>query len=267
MRSILFESAARRWSLSIGLLAGLALMLVTLAPSIDAQRPPVPHFFWGKDATAYVGGAISAISEDGTVVGTGTVDSQGNWSIHVNQQDAPMVKFRLTFGDVVRETGFLDVIEGGFDPQGISITAFSPVIETIKVEIYARLHPTRTPRTWEFTVRVDEVPVDPAPRARFHGPSLQREAWYASSPISIAGGFEVRVVACRAEDEDMRFGLRVAGRDDIIPQRNLLSGDRTSTNWARSSLIDLPLPGNDPNPSRAPGTSAATSDADCRYGK
>ena len=279
MTSILHEGATRRWCLRVAIVTGLTALLIGLASSITAQEnsqenPRPPHWFWGTDLDSYVGDQVVAINQDGQQVGASTVDSQGGWTVTVSPETARTVTLQLISDSGTRATDAIDVMEGGFDADGLSITEFrnriddtSQVDETIKVEIYARLHPTRTPRTWEFTVRVDGVPVDPAPRARYHGPSLQREAWYSSSPISIAGGFEVQVIACRTDDEDMRFGLRVEGQDDIIPRRNLLPGDRTSTNWARSNLIDLPLPGSDPDPSRAPGTRAPAPDADCRYGK
>lgn len=269
MRPILFEGVARRWSLGVALLATLTILLINFAPSITAQdTPKPPHWFWGKDFNQYSGDQIVGVNQDGEQVGSDTVSRLGEWSVPIQPEDARTVEFRLITDSGTRATDPLDVIEGGFDVEGISITDFRHRIdETIQIDIYARLHPTRTPRTWEFTVRVDGVPVEPAPPARYHGPSLQREAWYSSSPISIDGGYVVRVIACRTENESMRFGLRVEGQDDIIPQRNLLSGTRTSNNWARSTLIDLPLPGDDPNPSRAPGTRASEPDADCRYGK
>ncbi len=269
MRSILFGGAARRWSLSVALLAGLATLIVSLAATTNAQdNPRPPHWFWGTDMDRYVGDMIVAINESGVQVGSSDIDNQGGWAVTVSPDEARTVTLRLVTDSGNRETGQLDVMDGGFDPDGLSISEFQHRIEqTIPVEIYARLHPTRTQRTWEFTIRINGVPVDPAPPSRYHGPSLQREAWYQSSAISIAGGYEVRVIACRAENESMRFGLRVEGRDDMIPQLNLLSGTRTSNNWARSNPIDLPLPGDDPNPSRAPGTRAPEPDADCRYGK
>ena len=71
MKSILFDGAARRWSLTIGLLAGLAALLVTLAPSLDAQQPPAPHWFWGNDADSYAGSEIKAINQNGVEVSSG----------------------------------------------------------------------------------------------------------------------------------------------------------------------------------------------------
>lgn len=269
MRSILFGGAARRWSLSVALLAGLATLIVSLAATTNAQdNPRPPHWFWGDDMDSYVGDQVVAINQNGVQVESSNIDSSGGWYLTVSPEDARTVTLRLVTDSGNRETDPFDVMEAGFDAEGLSISDFQHRIEqTIPIDIYARLHPTRTPRTWEFTVRINGVPVDPAPPSRYHGPSLQREAWYQSSRINIAGGYEVRVIACRTENESMRFGLRVEGRDDIIPQRNLLSGTRTSNSWARSTLIDLPLPGDDPNPSRAPGTRAPVPDADCRYGK
>ena len=277
MRTHLPTGATRKWSLSLALVAGLAALLLTLTPSIEAQQPPAPHWFWGIDLDAYVGDEIQAVNQAGTVVANTRVGAHGAWSIIVSTQDARTVKLRLITDDVTRETEALDVIEGGFDEGGLSITDFKAVDDdladvsddTLTVRIRARVHPTSEDptipyRSIEFNLGVNGVPVElnDMPRQRTIRPNHASGRWYRSNWFDLGDGFEAAIIACKDQSGGVRFGVRVEGRDDIIPRLNLLPASRTSTNWARSNEIDLPLPGSDPSPSRA-----GRGDENCRYGK
>ena len=118
----------------LALVAGLLALLIAMTPALDAQTlPKTPHFFWGRDAAQYAGAQIQAFNQNGVEVqnaseGDAVVDANGGWFIAISPEDARTVKLRLTLGDVVRETDHLDVIEGGFDAEGLSITAFQPCL-------------------------------------------------------------------------------------------------------------------------------------------
>ena len=125
MRPILFEGAARRWSLGAALLATLTILLINFAPSITAQdNPRPPHWFWGNDLDSYVGDQVVAINQDGAQVGSTTVESRGEWTVTVSPEDARTVTLRLISDSGTRATDPLDVMDGGFDAEGLSISDF-----------------------------------------------------------------------------------------------------------------------------------------------
>lgn len=241
------SGSARRWSLAVGLLVGLAAFSALLATQIDAQRPQPPHWFWGDDLDSYQGDQIQAIGADGEVIDSVTIDPDGGWFLLINPSDTATVTFRLISDEGDRETAPRHVIGGEFDLDGISIADFSNVVEeviteTLDIRIIARLREDRTPRTFEFNIRVDGVDVDPAPRLREHRPSLERNRWYRSSLIDAGDGYLVRVIACRQDDQDMLFGVRVEGHDDIIPSVNRIRGSLEHNRWLRSNEFAIPMP-------------------------
>ena len=250
MRTILFEGATRRWALGVVLLAGLAALLVSLVPFAGAQDNPLPpHWFWGTHLESYVGDEVVAVNQDDIQVGSSTVDSEGSWTIAISPDAARTVTLRLITDSGIRQTDLLDVIQGGFDAQGLSITDFKhrvadeieEVGETLAVRIIARLHPTRASRTLEFNLRVNGVDIDPPPSARFLTPSLATDRWLNSSDIDAGDGYVVRIIACKQADDDVIFGLRVEGYDDIIPPRRRLASTTTHNRWLQSSEIAIPL--------------------------
>ena len=254
MRMNPIDAAVRRWSLRTALLLGLVALIAALATTADAQdQPKTPHWFWGTDADAYAGDTIQAVNQSGVVVAATTVGNDGGWSVIVKPEDATRVTLQLLASSGTRETDPVDVIQGGFDAQGLSITAFKVVDDglddmpadsaTLAVRIVARLHPTRPNRTLEFNLRVGGVDLDPPPAARYLGPSLATDRWYQSSPIDAGNGYEVRIIACKQSDDDVIFGLRVAGYDDIIPPARRLPSTITHNRWLRSSEILIPLHG------------------------
>lgn len=256
MTSILFASGAKRLALSLALLAGLAALLISVAPSIMAQdNPRPPHWFWGVDLTSYVGDQVVAINQDGEQVGSSPVDSDGGWSVAVSPEDAQTITLQLITDSGTRATDSLDVMDGGFDGDGLSITDFKhrvveeveAVGETLPIQIIARLRDDRTPRTFEFSIRINGVDADPPPRLRHHTPGLDRNRWYQSSLIDAGDGFEVRVIACRQDDEDMLFGVRVEGHDDIIPRLHRIGASHSRNNWLQSNEIEVPEPGDNDN--------------------
>ena len=254
MRTILFEAAARRWTLSVALLAGLATLLVALAPSTDAQQqPPTPHWFWGSDADSYAGAQVKVFNQNGVEVsslgvGSGVVGSDGSWFVAVSLDQATRVKLRIVspLGD--RETELMDVIPGGFDSEGLSITQFSVVTQelgaddaTISVRIIAR---RADDGRIEFGMRGPDGE-DILPPARFFpagGPGHSR--WLRSSVIEFGNGYEGRLIARYVEaDGRTEFGFRVEGYDDIFPRARFFPASGPEHNrWLRSSEIEIGMP-------------------------
>ncbi len=273
MRSILFDGTARRWSLGVALVAGLATLLITLAPSLDAQSQPLPpQYFWGTDATNYVGAEVQVFDQNGNELPAcpvsaqceqeGIVYSDGGWHVAVDPREATKVRLRIVSSSESRETSLLDVVGG--DGQGVSIREFVNVVqvdtaptETLPIRIIVRLHPTRESRTLEFNIRVNDVDVSPAPAKRYLTPGLSTDRWLQSSPIDAGNGYQVRVIACKQADDDVLFGVRVAGHDDIIPRLHRMPSSVTDNNWKRSNEFEIELPGRSQNVVRL------GADADC----
>ena len=250
MRTILFESATRRWVLGVALLAGLATLLVTLAPSAGAQdNPSPPHWFWGLNLHSYVGDQIVAVNQDGTEVDSVTVDSEGSWSLYISTDDARTVTLSLITDSGTRQTDPLDVIQGEFDAQGLSITDFkhrvadeiSETDETINVRIIAR---RADDGRIEFGMRGPDG-ADILPPSRFFpngGPGHSR--WLRSTVIDFGDGFEGRIIARYVEaDGRTEFGFRIAGYEDIFPRARFFPAAGPDHNrWLRSSEIAIGLP-------------------------
>ena len=247
MRTILFEGATRRWVLSVALLAGLATLLVTLAPSINAQQPEAPHWFWGRDADLYSGAVIKAFNQNGVEIdtgpeGSGVIDAEGGWFVVVSLDDATHVTLRIVSASGDHETALMDVIDGEFNPSGLSITAFAPIVEeTIAVRIIAR---RADDGRIEFGMRGPDG-ADILPPARFFpngGPGHSR--WLRSTVIDFGDGFEGRLIARYVEaDGRTEFGFRVVGHDEIFPQARFFPAEGPNHNrWLRSSEIEIGLP-------------------------
>lgn len=258
MHQTLLDRSVGRWLISAALLAGLATLIVMLAPGAAAQgqgTPQPPHWFWGEDADSYAGSTVQAFDQNGNELdvsgdeGRGVVDSNGGWYHSILRTEATRVSFRLTNSSGSRETALLDVTSGNF--QEVPISEFTRTIttapETKSIRVIARLHPTRESRTLEFNIRIDGVDVDPPPRQRFLTPDLRYNRWLQSSVIDAGDGFEVRVIACKQDDDDVIFGVRVAGQDDIIPSARRLPVTITHNRWLQSSEIDIPQPGTSTN--------------------
>jgi hypothetical protein len=246
MRSILFEGAGRRWSLTVGLLAGLATLLFTLAPSLDAQDTPTPPaWFYGVDADSYIGAEVKAFDQNGTELPVDEnaydrVSSDGGWSLLVSSSDASMVKLRLVHSSGTLETNPLHVVDATL--KQVSIEDFSPVSTTIEVRIIAR---RADDGRIEFGMRGPDGE-DILPRARFfpaEGPGDSN--WRRSTLIDFGNGFEGRIIARHVEsDGRTEFGFRVAGYEDIFPRARFFPAPPrpTSSNWQRSSAIEIGIP-------------------------
>ena len=271
MRAMLIEAGARRWGLRVALLAGLTALLVGLAPSITAQdNPRPPHWFWGTDLDSYVGDQVVAINQDGDQVGSSTVDSEGGWTVTVSPEDARTVTLQLITDSETRATDTLDVVDGGFDPDGLSITDF-------RHRISEELGGSKTPRSQmrylspgctqpddrardrvRDCASPDGVPVYPAPTGSLlpTGRSLQPYSLVLRSSLirlrrTASKG---RIIARYVEADGRRHANSASGSRATrtsFPRSPLLSRDRTGPDWARSNLLDLPLPGNDSDPSRS----------------
>lgn len=242
-----------RWKIGIGLLLSAVALLVIFTSTLNAQQtPPPPHWFWGNDMQAYVGATIEAYDQDGAAISESstTVMRTGEWSLIILTESATRVSFRLVGDNATRETELRDVIRAGFDQ--ISIRAFTTEIDTddgltedpttIDVRIHARLNPERPARTLEFNLIVNGEAMDPPPSARYLGPGLATDRWFRSSEIDAGNGFIVRIIACKKSNDDVVFGLRVDGHDDIIPKNRRLQNSITHNRWLRSSQIPIPLP-------------------------
>ncbi|MCY3567215.1 MAG: hypothetical protein OXH38_01205 [Chloroflexi bacterium] len=251
MKSQLFAVLTRRRLAGLAALVGALVVLALIASVVDAQQPKLPHLFWGRDAGQYSGATITAVNQNGVEVqpaieGGGVVNPDGSWSLAISPDDARTVVLRLTLGEIVRETDSLDVIEAEFPTEGISIADFSNTVaaaSTKEIRVIARLHPTRPLRTLEFNIRVGGVDVDPAPTRRFFTPGLENNRWYQSIPVSDLGdGFEARVIACRQDDGDVVFGVRVEGHDDVLPSGRVFFTRNTHNRWLHSTPIEISRP-------------------------
>ena len=264
MQSILSDGTARRWSLVVALVAGLATLLITLAPSLDAQTQPLPpQYFWGTDATNYVGAEVKVFDQNGNELPAcpesaqcgehaGVVSGDGEWHVAVDSREASKVRLRIVSSSEGRETNLLDVVGG--DGEAVSIRQFVRVVqvdttpsETLPIRIIVRLHPTRESRTLEFNIRVNDVDVSPPPAKRYLTPTLRTDRWLQSSVIDAGNGYQVRVIACKQTDDDVLFGVRVAGHDDIIPRLHRMPSSVTDNNWKRSNEFEIELPGRSQN--------------------
>ncbi len=251
MKSILFDGAARRWSLTIGLLAGLAALLVTLAPSLDAQQQPEPPaWFFGQDAGSYVGAEVQAFNQNGVELPAqdndlSVIDSGGGWSRTIFRSEASRVTFRIVHSSGTLETSPKHVVDGSLTE--VSITEFSAVAEElgdsdsiISVRIIAR---RAEDGRIEFGMR-DPDGEDIFPRARYFpvtGPDHNR--FLRSSEIDFGDGFTGRIIARRAPDGRVEFGFRVEGYDDIFPRARYFPATGPDHNrFLRSSEIEIGQP-------------------------
>ena len=289
MHQPLLDTSARRWLLGVALLAGLAALIVSFAPSIDAQsQPRPPQWFWGVDADAYAGATIKAINQNGVELSidededNAVVSERGEWSYVIDTDEASRVTIRLIGSDVTLETSPITVVgDGEFTEVSIAdfrhdVTAVEPEA-TLPVRIRARVVPIgeydNVPhRSVEFNLIVNGEPLpleEGRQRARTMRPDREVGRWYSSLVFELGDGFEAQIIACTNSTGGHRFGLRVEGHDDFIPQRNLVPGSWTRTDWLASSwtnterYIQIPRPGDDPNPDRAPRPDGV----DCLYGK
>ena len=274
MRSTLFDGTVRRWSLMVALVAGLATLWITLAPSLDAQDQPLPpQYFWGTDADNYVGAEVKVFDQNRNELPACAVSSQctgeegivlsgGGWYVTVDPQDATKVRLRIVSSSESRETNLLDIVGAG--ATDVSIRDFVNVVqvdttptETLPIKIRVRLHPTRELRTLEFNIEVNGEEVTPRPAKRYLTPGLPTDRWLQSSPIDAGNGYQVRVIACKQSDDDVLFGVRVAGHDDIIPRLHRMPSRVTDNNWKRSNEFEIESPGSSQNVVRL------GADADC----
>ena len=181
MRSTLFDGTVRRWSLMVALVAGLATLWITLAPSLDAQDQPLPpQYFWGTDADNYVGAEVKVFDQNRNELPAcpesaqcgehvGMVSGEGEWHVAVDSRETSKVRLRIVSSSESRETNLLDVVGG--DGEAVSIRQFVNVVqvdttptETLPIKIRVRLHPTRELRTLEFNIEVNGEEVTRARR-------------------------------------------------------------------------------------------------------
>lgn len=213
MRTISSDAAASRWIVRLALVAGLLALLISLTPALDAQeRPPGPQVFYGADADAYAGSVIEVFNQSGVKIssggeGTGIIGSDGTWWVQISLEDATRAKLRIVSASGDRETQLLDLIE--FDLKEISIREFSPVATS----------PSQPPQA-----SVCGAPKD-------------------SSSANLAGAGEtisVRIIARRAPDGRIEFGMRGPDREDILPRARFFPADGPGhSRYLRSTPIDF----------------------------
>ncbi|MDE2891065.1 MAG: hypothetical protein OXN86_00965 [Chloroflexota bacterium] len=213
MRTISSEGAAARWMIRLALVTALLALLVSLTPALDAQeRPPGPQVFFGKDATAYAGSEIKVFNQAGVEIssggeGTGIIGNDGNWWVQISLDDATRAKLRIVSASGDRETELLDLIE--FDLKEISIRDFSPV---------------STSPSQPSQASICGAPKD-------------------SSATNLAGAGEtlsVRIIARRAADGRIEFGMRGPDGEDILPRARFFPADGPGhSRYLRSTPIDF----------------------------
>ena len=201
----------RRWSARLALTAGLAALLFALMPSVGAQgQPPPPHWFFGTNFAAHIGASITAFDEGGNAVasnsaGSGVVDASGEWFVVVSSDDANQVRLQLVSGDTTLETGLMDVSAG--DLTQVPLSAFRAVEATTPVE-------------------PDE-------------PDEQDEPEETMEDLEGPAAITVRIVARRAEDGRIEFGMRDPNGEEIFPRARFFPIEISHGRWLSSSEIDF----------------------------
>ena len=248
MRVIHLIEMRRRWVVRLAGLAALVGLIAAFAPSLSAQLPPPPHWFWGDGFESFAGDEISALDADGEAVETVEIASDGTWSITVDVTHVK-VTFELDADDGVRSTREHDVQQASL--TRILLTDFvAPEIpeEPLEVEtpptLTVRIIARRAPDgRVEFGMRPPEGE-DIFPSARYFpatGPDHNR--FLRSSEIDFGDGFVGRIIARRAPDGRVEFGFRVAGYEDMFPSARYFPATGPDHNrFLRSSEIEIGQP-------------------------
>ena len=105
----------------------------------------------------------------------------------------------------------------------------------------------------EFGLRTNDG--DQLPSARLFPPNVTHENWLRSTPVELADGASVRIIARRAGATRVEFGVRVDDpRQDFFPRARFFPRSATVGRWLVSSPVTLPAP--------APATEPQTTDTD-----
>ena len=104
------------------------------------------------------------------------------------------------------------------------------------VQIIARLHEDGRV---EFGLSTSEG--RKFPTRRYFSPRVTDENWKRSSPITLSDGTEVRIIARRAGETRIEFGVRIdEPRRDFLPTRRFLSRSGAVGRWLSSTHVRLP---------------------------
>lgn len=252
------------WAALSALFAAL-LISAAVSPQASAQVPDPPHWFWGMNFNSDNGSSLRVLNQDGDLV-TSTTISGGTWSVLINLTDASSVTFEIQSGDTKRATRPLALVRG--EVNEVRASDFTVVEEqdepeesgeTTGVQVRARVsdNPGREGRI-EFAASLEGGEPVP-PTARYFPEGITHNRWLRSSPIRLAEGVVVRVIA-RLSDNPGRegrieFGLYVDGVDAALstynagadpmflpPARYFPDPQPSHNRWLRSSVVEVPLP-------------------------
>jgi hypothetical protein len=93
----------------------------------------------------------------------------------------------------------------------------------------------------EFGLRTSEGDVQP--RRRVFPASETRDIWLASTPLELANGAEVRIIARHDGDTHVEFGVRTDDpRENYLPSRNKLARSTIVGRWRISTSVSIPAP-------------------------
>ncbi len=248
MRVIQFTEARRRWTLRLAGLAALIGLMAAFAPSLSAQLPPPPHWFWGNGFDSFAGTTIRAIGADGGEIDSTTIAADGTWSVIVGLSHSKAL-FEFDTAEGVRSTVEYDVQTG--ELTRINLTEFvateepEAVLETetpstLTVRIIARRAPDGR---IEFGMRSSDGEDFLPPARYFPATGPDHDRWLRSTEIDFGDGFVGSIIARRAPDGRVEFGFRVAGYDDILPPaRYFPATGPDHDRWLRSTELEISQP-------------------------
>ena len=243
------------------------LLSAAISPQASAQVPDPPHWFWGMNFNSDNGSSLRALNQDGDLVASTSI-SGGTWSVLIPLSDATSVTFEIQSGDTKRATSALALMMG--DVSEVTPAEFSVVEEeesdepeasgeTTGVRVRARVsdNPGREGRIEFAASLADGEPVPPS--ARYFPEGITHNRWLRSSPITLAEGVVVRVIARISDNQGregrIEFGLYVDGVDRPIgeyntggtpmflpPARYFPDPQPSHNRWLRSTVVDVPLP-------------------------
>jgi len=104
---------------------------------------------------------------------------------------------------------------------------------------------------------------DQFPRARFFPTTITHENWLVSSSLALPDGTAVRIIARRAGETRLEFGVRLDDpREEFLPRARFFPRTATLDRWLISTAVELPAP-DEPElvaPEPAPPTEPEASD-------
>lgn len=81
------------------------------------------------------------------------------------------------------------------------------------------------------------------PRARIFSASISDQNWMRSSPVDLANGAEVRIIARRSGETEVEFGLRIDEPPrEFLPTRRFFPRSASVGRWLSSTPLLIPAP-------------------------